>query len=178
MTTIKLIASKVFQMWEANREAMGDVPAKTFTAQHFGIKTKDVNDCIKYCQRGKIKVKSFSGKVTSKDCDLLWAEAVKAKAGYRCERSGQTTELQAHHIIPRTCWALRYDLENGICLTKSQHLFWAHHDGVAFAKWIETKRDLNYLESRRGNRSKHDYTAIALYLQDKIREFKNQKTVV
>lgn len=179
MNTLRLISKQVYDLWQKHREADGDVPAKHRVAADFGIKTKDVNDCIKYCERGKIKLtknaKDYRGKVTSKDCDLLWAKAVKARAGYKCEKSGQTNELQAHHVIPRTCWALRYDLENGICLTKYFHLFWAHHDGIAFAEWVKTKRDIPYLESKRGNRSKLDFAAIAIYLQQKIKEFTNKK---
>lgn len=178
MKGLHIISKQVYELWQDHRKTYGDIPAKRTVAIHFGILSKDVNDCIKYCERGKIKldkVKKQTGKITAKDCDELWAKAVKARAGYKCEQSGGTNELQAHHIIPRTCWALRYDLENGVCLTKYYHLFWAHHDGVSFAKWIATKRDLNYLESKRNNRSKLDYMAIALYLQSKIKEFQNPK---
>lgn len=178
-TAIRLISKDVYSMWQSKKDSIGIEPAKRLVSLEYGIKTKDVNDCIKYQQRGKIKLtkaaKGFTGKVTSKDCDLLWAKAVKAKAGYKCERSGATTELQAHHIFPRTIWSLRYELENGVCLTKYMHLFWAHKDTIGFSKWIATKRDLNYLESKRGNRSKLDYSAIALYLQSKIKEFTQNK---
>lgn len=178
-TAIRLIAKQVYDLWQKYRVKNGDVPAKKYTALEFGIKTTDVTKCIKYFEKGGMKLpfsaKEFTGKVSRADCDLLWAKAVKARAGYKCEKSGQTNELQAHHIIPRTNYALRWDLENGVCLTKYEHLFWAHHDGVAFAKWIATKRDLKYLESKRNNRTRQDYSAIALYLTEKIKEFNQNK---
>lgn len=107
--------------------------------------------------------------MTAKICDKLWATAVK-RAG-KCEVEGCTgSPLQAHHIIPRTCWALRFDLENGVCLCKRHHLYWAHKDAIGFTEWVKNKRDLKYLESKRGNRQRHDYIAIQLYLTTKIDE--------
>lgn len=179
-TALRLISKDVYEMWLTSKIYNGDVPAKSIVAKHYGIKTKDVNDCIKYQERGKIKLtkaaKSFTGKVTSKDCDLLWAKAVKAKAGHKCEHTGcNRRDLQSHHVISRTNWALRFDLENGVCLCTYHHLFWAHKDAIGFAAFIKTKRDIPYLESKRGNRSKLDYSAIALYLQSKIKEFTQNK---
>lgn len=179
-TALRLISLEVFNFWDALRKNIGDVPAKSKVAEHYRIKTKDVNDCIKYQERGKIKLtkaaKAFTGKVTRKDCDAIWAKAVKARAGYKCEKENcNNKDLQSHHVVSRTNYALRFDIENGVCLCTYHHLFWAHKDALAFAEWIATKRDIPYLESKRGNRLKHDYQAIALYLQSKIKEFTQKK---
>lgn len=178
-SAIRLIAKHVYEMWQIRR-GMGDVPAKSIVAKYYNITSKEVNDCIKYIEKGKIKLnksaKEFTGKVTRADCDLLWAKAVKARAGHRCEKENcQNKDLQAHHVISRTNYALRFDVENGVCLCTSHHLFWAHKDALSFSKWVNTKRDIPYLESRRGNRTRADYAAIALYLNEKIKEFTNNK---
>lgn len=178
----RIIAETIYQLWQGERKLRGDVPAKSFIARLYNIKTKDVNDCIKYCEKGKIKldkVKKNTGKITAKDCDALWARAVKARAGFKCEVANCLhTDLQAHHIFSRQHWGIRFDLENGICLCGGHHIFFptsAHKDAIGFAAFIKTKRNIPYLESKRGNRSKHDYQAIALYLQSKIKEFQTKK---
>ena len=99
-----------------------------------------------------------------KRLDHLWSKAVRKRAGNKCEKCGSTNVVQAHHIIPRTKWGTRYDLYNGVALCRHHHLYWAHKDAVAFTAWIETKRDLKYLNSKRNNTTKNDYTAIELYL--------------
>ena len=106
-------------------------------------------------------------KTLRKECDDLWSAAVKKRAGYKCERCGKTKYLQAHHIIPRTNYALRYDLENGVALCRACHLYWAHKDVIAFTMWIRDKRDLEYLDSRRHAQTKNDYKLIKLYLEVK-----------
>jgi len=73
--------------------------------------------------------------------------------------------LQGHHIIPRTNFNLIFDLENGVLLCKHCHLFWAHKDALGFTEWIKTKRDLNYLESRRHGQSNNDYNLMKIYLK-------------
>lgn len=98
-------------------------------------------------------------------CDDLWKEVVKKRAGFKCEKCGNTRYLQAHHIIPRTNYALRYDLKNGVALCRRCHLFWSHKDSVGFVRWISKKRDMDYLESRRYGQSKNDYQLIEIYLK-------------
>lgn len=71
-----------------------------------------------------------------------WAEIVKARAGGKCEVTGESGILDAHHIIPRQiCSGLRFDPDNGIALTKSAHKFGrksAHKNGLWFADWLKT----------------------------------------
>ena len=51
--------------------------------------------------------------------DELWSIAVKI--GGRCEISGKTYNLEAHHLIKRDNLAYRWDLMNGVCLNNLQH---------------------------------------------------------
>ena len=105
-----------------------------------------------------------------KQCDKLWADAVRKKAGGCCEKCGTRKYIQAHHIFPRTCFSLRYDIENGVALCRKHHLYWAHKDAIDFYNWIKTKRNIDYLESCKMRQSKNDYQAIKLYLESKFRE--------
>ena len=100
-----------------------------------------------------------------KECDNLWSQKVKHLAGYKCEKCGKTKYVQAHHIVPRTNHALRYDIENGVALCRACHLYWAHKDTIDFYNWAKTIRDFKYLESARHRQSKNDYQAIKLYLE-------------
>ena len=101
--------------------------------------------------------------------DALWSRAVKKKAGFKCENCDSTDNLQSHHVIHRTKWAVRYKLENGVCLCDKCHVM-AHKPERKdlFTAWIETKRDLKYLNSKRNNTTKNDYTAIELYLNNAL----------
>ncbi len=69
-------------------------------------------------------------------CDGIWSDIIKAKAGYKSEYSGKLGKqaggdeiLNAHHIVGKPNHRLRYDFDNGICLTGGEHKFIAHHTG-------------------------------------------------
>ena len=51
--------------------------------------------------------------------DELWSTAVKI--GGRCEISGETYNLEAHHPIRRDNLTYRWDLNNGVCLNNLVH---------------------------------------------------------
>lgn len=150
-------------------------------AEQYNLKTHDIKKCIKEGERNRNKLvkkaKDFTGKITSKDCDTLWLEVVKVRASYKCERENcHHKVIQAHHIYRKgTFWALRFDLENGIALCEGHHIYFpnaAHRDENGFAQWIKTKRDMDYLESKKHNRSRHDYSAIYLYLKQELAKYK------
>ena len=101
-------------------------------------------------------------------CDELWAEKVKKRANGCCEKCFSTNHLSAHHIYPRTIYALRYDLQNGVALCKRCHLYWAHKNALEFVDWIKTIRNIEYLESRRHSQSKNDYKLIEIMLKQKL----------
>ena len=64
-----------------------------------------------------------------KRCDALWSLAIKARAGQKSELSGSPKNLRAHHVFQKGNLLLRYSLDNGICLTESEHT--AAHSTVA-----------------------------------------------
>jgi len=73
-------------------------------------------------------------KPPKKRCDTLWALCIKARAGFVCEYSGEQgkqiggeANLNAHHIIGKRNFTLRYSLDNGVCITNGVHFFVAHH---------------------------------------------------
>jgi curved DNA-binding protein CbpA len=68
-----------------------------------------------------------------KKSDDLWKEICLFRAGYKSELSGKLCHkhggsdiLQVHHIARKPNYALRYDLEGGIVLTKGEHTFGIH----------------------------------------------------
>ena len=79
--------------------------------------------------------------------------------------------LQSHHIIPRRCWALRWDLKNGVALCRNSHFKWAENDDPEIRaevnKWYDNTFDMKYLNMRKHNQSKNDYNLIKLYLEEK-----------
>lgn len=172
--------------YETLRIAHGDIPAMKLIASAERLEYNDVKKAIKKAEKAlnkkhivKVskKVKEFTGKPTAKECDALWTKAVLIRAGHKCEKENcrATKGIQAHHIIFRTNWSLRFDLENGIALCIPHHITGedsAHKDAIGFSKWIATKRDLNYLESKRNNRAKLDYMVIKLYLENEIAKYR------
>ena len=64
------------------------------------------------------------------DLNRLWAEAVKARAGYKSEFSGRKAKgrnyLNAHHILGKSTQGLRWSLDNGYCLLASEHVWGIH----------------------------------------------------
>lgn len=72
-----------------------------------------------------IEEKLRYGKTVKARCLILWAEAVKARAGGRSELSGSEGRLHAHHIVGRK-GAAGLMLSNGICLTAGEHFVYHH----------------------------------------------------
>jgi len=81
------------------------------------------------------------GKVTH--LDFLWADAIKRRAGYKCEVCDKPTGLNSHHIFSRSNHTMRWELDNGIALCVAHHvfgLFSAHKSPIEFAEWLKEKR--------------------------------------
>ena len=120
---------------------------------------------------------------TIKQLDNLWAECVKAKAGYKSEISGKQGRqiggeyiLNAHHLYGKPNSRLRYELDNGICLTAGEHHFDAHGTRVrmyAFEKKVEVFRPKIFdrmLRLKRIN-EKPDKWAIKIYLETELKKY-------
>lgn len=69
--------------------------------------------------------------------DTLWAKAVKEKFNNRCAICGTDKNLQAAHLWSRRNKTVRWAVENGICLCTRHHLFFAHKEPIAFAKFAQ-----------------------------------------
>ena len=82
--------------------------------------------------------KQFNASRAEKKLDRLFAEAVKARDGYRSRRSGKTNNLQCCHIHSRSKKSVRWDLQNAVTLTAGEHLFWAHKHPAEFIQWIQS----------------------------------------
>lgn len=62
--------------------------------------------------------------ITDKKLLQLWANAVKERAGYKCEYPDCTVhahQLHAHHLYSRRWVTMRYNLYAGICLCAYHH---------------------------------------------------------
>ena len=91
-------------------------------------------------------------KISKKRMDDLWALAVKSKAKNKCEYCGKTTTLNSHHIFSRSNMATRWDINNGICLCVSHHVFGtmsAHKAPIEFVEFLKEKRGELWYETLR-----------------------------
>ena len=79
--------------------------------------------------------------------DKLWSEIIHSK-GY-CEWCGQIGK-NAHHVIGRTNYSLRWDIRNGCFLCISCH-FKAHNDPLGFMEFFKKKNpeDYKYLKEKK-----------------------------
>ncbi len=98
------------------------------------------------------KKKKSSRKKLKDILDVLWAELVKKRAGYKCERSGKTGYLNSHHIFSRSNLSVRWDLDNGVCLNAGRHTLQtdsAHKNPIEFINWIRDRRGVKWYEEMR-----------------------------
>lgn len=96
-------------------------------------------------------------------CDKLWSEIIRSK-GF-CEVCGSNQNLNAHHVVGRINYSLRWDLRNGICLDAGCHTFSrssAHNNPILFMEWFKKNRpdDYEYLLSKKNLLVKPDYEQI------------------
>jgi hypothetical protein len=124
-------------------------------------------------------MKPAKPKSPRKRCDELWGQVIKARAGHVSELSGKTGVLHAHHIVGKPNHRLRYELDNGICITAGEHLG-IHNQGrrEEYQERIERYVGAERMERIRmlkwGN-VKVDLLLIELYLTQQLREFEKDK---
>lgn len=112
-----------------------------------------------------------------KICDRLWAECIKARAGWKSELSGKTEGLNAHHLRGKSSYALRYNLDNGICCTNGEHFYGFHHTErrVTFEERVKALRGAEIfekLESLKHYPGKVDLGMVRVYLEHSLKNFK------
>ena len=125
------------------------------------------------------KIKIVKGKTLKKQCDDLWAKIVKVRAGNKSELSGKTDNLHSHHIVGKPGYRLRYELDNGICLTAGEHFFGIHNQGrqkeyEARIKAVKGQDIFERLEKLKNEKCK-SLVFVKLYLE---RELKNQLELI
>ncbi|TET08482.1 MAG: hypothetical protein E3J83_03285 [Candidatus Atribacteria bacterium] len=89
---------------------------------------------------GRPKKKHTARWILKKRLDVLWAQAVKVIAQNRCEivtdkrcqnvnGLGKGHGLNAHHLIGRSNFNVRWDVDNGVALCVKHHVFsiWSAH---------------------------------------------------
>lgn len=88
-------------------------------------------------------VRKASKKTMRNKLDKLWSQIIRARG--ECQRCGKPTNLQAAHINSRRHLAIRYDLDNGLCLCAGCHM-WGHHSPTKFTFWLEDYLGRDLLE--------------------------------
>ncbi len=90
----------------------------------------------------KYKKKTPKRKIKDK-LDREWSKAVKERVGWVCEKCGNDTGLNSHHIFGRRNLSVRWDLENGVSLCVACHKYGkgsAHENPMEFSDWIREVR--------------------------------------
>ena len=108
-----------------------------------------------------------------KDLDKLWSTAVKLRAKMKSEyKDIGDTNLHAHHIIGKSTHSLRWNLDNGVCVTGGQHFYAAHVQGrsQAFKDWALKHRGVTEEQLKLTSRNRVDLFGMKLYLEQKIKD--------
>lgn len=128
--------------------------------------------------------KDLKGKKLDKKLDELWSYAVKLRAGFKSELSGKTEGLNSHHILGKSTHRLRWDIDNGICITNGEHKFIAHGSqsrSVKFLDWAMARLPMSVADKLRMilrmKKLKVDKVAVLLYLKKKIEQGERVKQV-
>ena len=104
-------------------------------------------------------------KITDAKLLKLWGDAVKERAGHRCEYPGcniHYTQLHPHHLYSRRYVTMRYSLDAGVCLCPVHHTMGglsAHHDpdfkSVLVATGVRTEEFFDRLRAERNRVQKN-----------------------
>ena len=62
-----------------------------------------------------------------KKCDKIFSEAIKYRDHWRCVETGATDNLQTAHVISRSYKAIRWDMDNAMCLSARRHAWYTYH---------------------------------------------------
>ena len=123
------------------------------------------------------KIKIVKGKTLKKQNDELWSKIIKLRAGNKSELSGKTESLQSHHIKGKSCFRLRWELDNGICLTAGEHFFGIHHQGrmkeyESKIKAVKGQDIFERLEKLKNEKCK-DLIFVNLYLKRELKKLQD-----
>jgi len=119
-----------------------------------------------------------------KECDKLWADIIKLRAGHKSEltmaRRLHPNEsvgiLNAHHIARKPNYRLRYEIKNGICLTAWQHKYGIHGNHEEryrnYIKLVRGQDIYERMELLRQMGGKSDLTLVKIYLEKELGKYK------
>lgn len=120
--------------------------------------------------------KTVNKKPSLKELHKLWADCVKARAGWRSEYSGKQGALHAHHVHGKPNYRLRFELDNGVAITSGEHKFIAHLQGRAenFKQWAMRIRKFGNEKANLLSQKTRfvDLFLVKIYLEQKLKEFK------
>lgn len=107
-------------------------------------------------------------------CDRLWAELIKLIHGKKCAKCGTEFNIHSHHLISRTNWNLRFDVDNGLPMCEYHHIIWLKQYPIDYVRWLNKEYPglLDKLELKRYEKARHDYTLLKIYLESEIKKFK------
>ena len=96
-------------------------------------------------------------KITDKVLDDLWSLRVKERDGFKCVVCGKTSGLNSHHIYSRSNFSTRWDINNGVTLCVSHHVFGnelsAHKTPTEFTEWLIEKYGKPFLDDLKRRKS-------------------------
>jgi hypothetical protein len=114
-------------------------------------------------KRRKINLDNPNSATWRDKADGLWSDLVKIRDGFKCAICGKEGKprkdgfcskgLHSHHIVSRTRFRLRHDVDNGICLCNAHHgtFPWyqnwdysVHGDNDSFIEWLKINRPLQH----------------------------------
>ena len=113
--------------------------------------------------------------------DRLWSQCVKARDGYKSQCSGSTENLNAHHILGKATYRLRYSLDNGITITGGEHQYIAHGSRTRESKFEALALGrLEVNEQEALQRIKYltggvDLFAVEMYLKMMLKKFEKSQ---
>lgn len=132
---------------------------------------------------------------TKKQLDELWKKVCLARDGYCCRYTleihgvrlkQKEAVLQCHHIMRKASHRLRWDINNGITITKGAHFSVAHSTRPTvenqFRAWAlgrlpeKARRELEFLERSRVSGGV-DKMALKIYLERELNRFLKSETV-
>ena len=70
--------------------------------------------------------------------DKLFSEFIRNRDG-KCVKCGRVGVLHCHHIISRSCKAVRWDEDNAIALCPGHHRNWAHANPLEVAEFMQLR---------------------------------------
>lgn len=104
--------------------------------------------------------------------DDMWSQAVKARAGHRCEVTLKTgVRLESHHFYGRRNKRVRHVVSNGFSLSHDKHR-WAEEQPAEFLAWAIKSRGQKWYDDlqimSRETKVHKEFTIIKKYLQEFI----------